>query len=49
MVELKCPKDDCGKEWNYKGTSKFYITCPQCHRKIKLEDLKKKENENENK
>lgn len=29
---MKCEK--CGHEWNYKGNL-FFVTCPNCMRKIK--------------
>ena len=29
-----CPK--CSHEWNYKGTSSMYVTCPHCYRKISV-------------
>lgn len=37
-MKIKCPK--CKHEWNYKGKSKFYVTCPQCYRKVKIKELK---------
>ena len=33
---IKCTKEDCKHEWNYKGKSKFYATCPNCYRKVKI-------------
>jgi predicted nucleic acid-binding Zn-ribbon protein len=33
-IKLRCNK--CGYEWTYKGKSKIYATCPQCHRNIML-------------
>jgi len=27
----------CGYEWEYKGSSEFYATCPRCLRKVKIE------------
>jgi len=35
-MKLKCNKEDCKKEWEYKGKSKFYATCPDCHKNIKI-------------
>jgi hypothetical protein len=26
----------CGYEWNYKGKSPFYATCPMCLGKVKI-------------
>jgi ssDNA-binding Zn-finger/Zn-ribbon topoisomerase 1 len=31
---MKCPK--CKKVWNYKGKSEYYVTCPQCHKNVKI-------------
>ena len=33
-MKIKCKK--CNHEWEYKGKSKFYVTCPQCYVKINL-------------
>ena len=30
-----CPK--CGHDWNYKGKSSLYVTCPNCYRKIRAD------------
>ena len=38
MMKVKCHK--CKHEWDYKGKSDYYITCPQCYRKINVEKLK---------
>ena len=35
-IKVKCTREDCSHEWNYKGNSKFYITCPRCYGKINL-------------
>ncbi len=37
-MKIKCPK--CKHEWNYKGDSKYYVTCPRCYTKINVEKLK---------
>lgn len=42
MTKLKCPK--CGHEWEYKGTSFYYVTCPTCKFSLKRN---KEEKENE--
>jgi len=34
-MKIKCGK--CDHEWNYKGHSKFYVTCPYCYKKIRIE------------
>ena len=36
MVLVVCPK--CGHQWDYKGNSSIYISCPNCLSKIKLSD-----------
>ncbi|MFO7991050.1 MAG: DUF1660 family phage protein [Thermoplasmata archaeon] len=33
-MDLKCK--NCGHGWDYKGESKFYATCPNCHYKVKI-------------
>jgi len=33
-MKLKCKK--CKHDWNYKGKSKYYATCPQCYNKVKV-------------
>ncbi|MEM3401968.1 MAG: hypothetical protein QW179_00960 [Candidatus Hadarchaeales archaeon] len=35
-MKIVCPR--CKHEWNYRGKSKYYVTCPQCLRKIKLDE-----------
>ena len=35
---MKCPK--CGYEWEYKGKSDFYISCPRCRLNINLQKPK---------
>jgi DNA-directed RNA polymerase subunit RPC12/RpoP len=34
MVKLRCPH--CGYEWDYKGKSMFYATCPRCMYKVNI-------------
>lgn len=31
-MKTECKK--CGHKWNYKGKSKYYVTCPSCYNKI---------------
>jgi len=38
QTKMKCTHKDCEHEWNYKGKSKFYVTCPQCYRKVKVQE-----------
>jgi Zn finger protein HypA/HybF involved in hydrogenase expression len=33
-MKLKCKH--CSYNWDYKGKSKFYATCPRCHYLIKV-------------
>lgn len=28
---------NCGYEWEYKGNSEYYATCPRCLYKVRLE------------
>jgi len=39
--KIKCYHSDCGYEWNYKGKSGFYATCPRCLRKISISKANK--------
>ncbi|MEM2282869.1 MAG: hypothetical protein QXH26_04960 [Candidatus Hadarchaeales archaeon] len=36
MQRIKC--HICGYVWAYKGSGRFYATCPRCLRKVKLAD-----------
>ena len=38
--KLKCTREDCQYEWEYKGDSKFYVTCPRCYRKVNVNTAK---------
>jgi len=40
-MKIKCPNKKCNHEWDYKGSSKFYVTCPECYKKINIEKIKK--------
>ena len=41
-MKIKCKK--CNHEWEYKGKSNYYVTCPHCYNKIRKDgkDTKKK-------
>lgn len=39
-MKLRCYHPDCGYEWNYKGKSPFYATCPHCLRKVRITKAK---------
>jgi ribosomal protein S27E len=34
-MKIKCKK--CSHEWEYKGKSKFYVTCPNCYNKVNIQ------------
>ena len=34
---MKC--HNCGYEWDYKGKSKYYATCPRCHYKVNVQKM----------
>lgn len=45
-MKLKCLNKECEYVWEYKGSSKFYATCPRCYNKVKLDkSLEKAEKE----
>lgn len=47
-MRVRCTHEDCCHEWDYRGTSRFYLTCPQCYRKVKvIHAIKAKENADE--
>lgn len=37
--KIKCHL--CGREWDYKGKSTKYVTCPNCMSKIKIDNVNK--------
>ena len=37
MVMRHCPK--CKHAWDYAGDSKYYITCPHCYSKVKIDGI----------
>lgn len=39
-MKLKCHNPECGHEWEYKGNSKFYASCPVCHYKVRIRGKK---------
>ncbi len=39
-MKLKCTNKKCNYEWEYKGNSPFYATCPRCYRKINIQKQK---------
>lgn len=41
-IHLKCPKPDCGHEWDYTGKCKpgQYACCPKCLRRVRIPDGK---------
>ena len=34
-MKIKCKR--CEKEWEYKGKSKYYASCPNCKTSVKIE------------
>ena len=36
-MKIKCTNKKCEHEWNYKGESKFYVTCPRCYTKVNIQ------------
>jgi len=35
-MQLKCKRQGCEREWEYKGKSKFYASCPQCKSSVRI-------------
>ena len=35
-MKVTCYFDDCGNTWDYNGSSKHYVTCTQCGRRISI-------------
>ena len=33
-MKVRCKK--CEHEWEYKGHSKYYVTCPECYNKVNI-------------
>ena len=40
-MKVKC--QNCGHEWDYKGKSEYYVTCPKCLYKVNLKKEVKKD------
>jgi len=38
-MEIECTNPKCQHIWDYKGTQKFYATCPKCHYKRFIKNL----------
>lgn len=38
MKKLICQR--CGHEWEYKGKSKYFTSCPQCKTSVKVNRIK---------
>jgi len=43
-MKVKCK--NCNYEWDYKGESKYWVSCPRCLYKVKS-PLKKENKEND--
>lgn len=39
-VKVKCPH--CGYEWKYGGRKKVFCTCPDCMKRLKIDDYRVK-------
>lgn len=39
-MKIKCSNPKCKHVWDYKGKSKFYVTCPRCYNKVNIQKLK---------
>jgi len=37
-MKIKCKK--CKHLWEYKGKSKYYVTCPRCMNKVNIQGKK---------
>ena len=37
-MKVRCKK--CEHEWEYKGHSKYYVTCPECYNKINIKEMR---------
>lgn len=43
MVLLKhSGKRGCGFQWDYKGKKKVFATCPDCYKKVRINESKVK-------
>ncbi len=38
-MRVSCANPECKREWNYKGKSTWYATCPQCHANVRIREL----------
>lgn len=36
-MKVKCER--CKYEWDYNGRSKYYASCPMCHKTIKIKEV----------
>lgn len=39
-VIVKCPNKECLYQWNYRGLSKFYTSCPRCGWRVNVKKQK---------
>ena len=35
-IPLECPRDSCGKKWNYGGKSFYRTICPDCGTTVRV-------------
>ena len=38
-MKVKCNNSECLNEWDYKGLSQWYATCPRCHANVRIREL----------
>ena len=42
-MKAQCTNKPCGYQWDYKGLSRFYASCPRCLSKVKIHPSMEKE------
>ena len=38
-LTLTCTNDECKYMWIYNGRGRWYATCPQCHKCIRIREM----------
>ena len=41
LIRMRLRCHHCGHEWDYKGKSKYYATCPVCYYKVRIRESSK--------
>jgi len=44
VIRLKCPREECGYEWDYDGKSEWYTSCPRCKTSVSVRKPSNKDN-----